>query len=80
MTGFKCEQCEERLDTRNCLTNHMISEHNQPGEFLNVMAVNMKIKKKKTGLKNHVAESYWERCFMRTGYQTYLDAIENVKS
>ena len=31
---FKCEQCDERLDTKNCLLNHMISEHNQPGDVL----------------------------------------------
>ena len=29
---FKCEECGERLETKNCLTNHMISEHKQPGE------------------------------------------------
>ena len=26
------------------------------------------------------AESYWERDYIGTGYQTYIDAIENIES
>ena len=31
---FKCYICGENLDTKNCQTNHMICEHNHPGEVL----------------------------------------------
>ena len=30
---FKCQQCGEKLDTKNCLSNHMISEHEAEGEI-----------------------------------------------
>ena len=97
---FKCEQCDKRLDTKNCLTNHMISEHNQPGDVFRCDSCEFKTSRK-TGLKIHIskkhdvieqldgnnsssderyAESYWERDYMGTGYQTYLDAIENIDS
>ena len=97
---FKCEQCDKRLDTKNCLTNHMISEHNQPGDVFRCDSCEFKTSRK-TGLKIHIskkhdvieqldgnnsssderyAESYWERDYMGTGYQTYIDTIENIES
>ena len=30
---FKCRTCEENLETKNCLINHMITTHNQQGEI-----------------------------------------------
>ena len=44
---FRCEECGERLDTKKCLTNHMISEHKQPGEVLNVMIVTFQLQEKR---------------------------------
>ena len=97
---FKCEQCDERLDTKNCLLNHMISEHNQPGDVLECDYCEFKTSRK-TGLKIHIskkhdvieqldgnnsstdegyAESYWERDYMGTEYQTFLDAMEDIES
>ena len=97
---FKCEQCEKRLDTKNCLTNHMISEHKQPGEVFKCDACEFETSRK-MGLTIHMSkkhdvieqldgnnsssedrysESYWERDYMGTWYQTYQDAIENIES
>ena len=30
---FKCEQCGEKLDNQNYITNHMISKHKEPGKI-----------------------------------------------
>ena len=50
---FKCEQCDERLHTKNCLLNHMISEHNQPSDVLECDYCKFKTSRK-TGLKIHI--------------------------
>ena len=97
---FKCEQCEEKLETQNCLTNHMISEHSRQGEVFKCDACEFETSRK-PGLKIHkskkhdvieqldgnesstenvYAESYWEKDCMGTGYQRYLDTIENIES
>ena len=52
---FKCEQCKERLDTRNCLTNDMISEHNQPGEVFKCDGCKFE-NSRTTGLKIHMSK------------------------
>ena len=54
---FKCGQCEERLDTRNCLTNHMISDHNQPGEVFKCDACEFETSRK-TILKIHMSKKH----------------------
>ena len=99
---FKCDECGERLDTKNYLTNHMISEHNHEGDIFNCDVCDFSTSRK-VGLTIHkskkhnemkqldgcdssseeteiYAEAYWERDYMGTGYQTYLDVIENIES
>ena len=47
---YKCEQCGKRLNTKNYLTNHMISDHKQPGEVFKCDACDFTISRR-TGLK-----------------------------
>ena len=54
---FKCEHCEERLDTRNCITNHMISKHNQPGEVFKCDGCEFETSRK-TGLKIQMSKKH----------------------
>ena len=54
---FKCEQCEKRLDTKNCLTNHMISEHKHPGEVFKCDACEFETSRK-TGLTIHMSKKH----------------------
>ena len=97
---FKCEQCGEKLDTKNCLTTHMISKHNEPGEiftcdlceFTTSRRVSLNIHTSMThkvieqldgndsSSEEVYAKSYWERDQLGTGYQSYLDVIENIES
>ena len=97
---FKCEQCGEKLDNQNYLTNHMIRKHKEPGTILSCDICDFTTSRKislniHTSKKHKVieqldgnnssdeecyAESYWERDYMGTSYQTYLDTIENIES
>ena len=54
---FKCEQCEKRLDTKNCLTNHMISEHKQPDEVFKCDACKFDYYKK-AEIKVHIIDEH----------------------
>ena len=55
---FKGEECGERLDTKNCLTNQMISDHNQPWEVLKSDACDF-LTSIKTGLKIHKSKKHY---------------------
>ena len=82
------------------LSNHMISEHKQPGDIFKCGDCDFSTSRK-TGLKIHkskkhdvieqidghntdteeaYAKSYWERVYMETSYQAFLDVMENIKS
>ena len=55
---FKCEECGERLETKNCLTNHMISEHKQPGELVKCDNIDF-FTLKKAGLKIQKSKKHY---------------------
>ena len=95
---FKCNECSENQENKNDLTNHMISEHDHPGEILSCDLCQF-MTSRMTCLSIHIAkkhkdieqldgtssdtddpypESYWERDYMGTVYQNYLDAIDNI--
>ena len=48
---------KKKLETKNCLTNHMISEHNRPGEVFKCDACEFEISRK-PGLKIHKSKKH----------------------
>ena len=91
---FKCNICGENLDTKNCQTNHMICQHNHPGEVLSCdicefmtsreVCLNMHVSKRHKDIDEkelyHYAEAYWEKDHMGTSYKTFADALDNIKT
>ena len=51
---FKCDQCGEKLDTQNCLTNHKIIEHEAPGEIFNCDICDF-LTSRKNGIQIHIS-------------------------
>ena len=56
---FKCNICSENLETKNNLTNHMIVEHNHPGEVLVCQQCEF-MTSRKTCLNMHVSKKHKE--------------------
>ena len=54
---FKFNECGERLDTKNYLTNHMISEDNHEGDILNCYVCNFPTSRK-VGLSIHKSKKH----------------------
>ena len=56
---FKCDTCGENLDTKNYLTNHMISKINHPGEILTCQLCEF-MTARKTCLTMHISNKHKE--------------------
>ena len=54
---FKCPQCDEKLDTQNCLSNHMISEHEEEGDIFGCDICDFSTSRK-TGLQIHTSRKH----------------------
>ena len=56
---FKCDTCGENLDTKNYLTNHMISKINHPSEILTCQLCEF-MTTRKTCLNMHISNTHKE--------------------
>ena len=67
---FKCDYCKFKTSRKTGLKIHISKEHDAIGQ----------LDGNNSSADEGYAESYRERDYMGTGYQTYLDAIENIES
>ena len=67
---FKCDDCDFSTSRRTGLKIHKSKKHD----------VIEQLDGNDSDREEAYAESYWEREYMGTSYQTYLDVMENIKS
>ena len=67
---LSCDLCQFMTSRKTCLSIHIAKKHKDI-EQLDVTSLDT---------DDPYPESYWERDYMGTVYQNYLDAIDNIKS
>ena len=65
-----CDLCQYMTPKKTCLSVHISKKHKEI-EHLDETSLD-------TG--DRFADSYWERDYMGTVYQNYLDAVQNIQS